>query len=98
MCLYMSKLHSNVKAHKLSATKQIVEHAFDGREFDTIWEEFDEIPLGIGAIAQVGDHRNVTNHRYTKQKSIPHWCLLLSCQVLRPMEVEGRKYHGFANK
>ena len=49
----MAKLHSNVKAHGLSATKMIVEHAFDGRPFDTIWEEFDEIPLGIGAIAQV---------------------------------------------
>jgi aarF domain-containing kinase len=49
----MSKLHSNVKAHTLSATKRIVENAFDGRQFDTIWEEFDSTPLGIGAIAQV---------------------------------------------
>ena len=49
----MSKLHSNVNAHALSATKRIVEHAFDGRAFDTLWDEFDEIPLGIGAIAQV---------------------------------------------
>jgi aarF domain-containing kinase len=49
----MSKLHSDVKAHRLSATKRIVEHAFDGRSFDTIWEEFDDKPLGIGAIAQV---------------------------------------------
>ena len=49
----MSKLHSNVKAHRLSATKRIVEQAFDGRQFDSIWEEFDDTPLGIGAIAQV---------------------------------------------
>jgi aarF domain-containing kinase len=49
----MSKLHSNVKAHKLPATKRIVEQAFDGRQFETIWEEFDSTPLGIGAIAQV---------------------------------------------
>jgi aarF domain-containing kinase len=49
----MSKLHSNVKAHRLLATKRIIENAFDGRTFDTIWEEFDEMPLGIGAIAQV---------------------------------------------
>lgn len=53
MCTYMSKLHSDVKAHRLSATKRIVEYAFDGRSFDTTWEEFDEKPLGIGAIAQV---------------------------------------------
>lgn len=49
----MSKLHSNVNAHKLSETKRIIEEAFDGRAFDTIWDEFDEMPLGIGAIAQV---------------------------------------------
>jgi aarF domain-containing kinase len=49
----MSKLHSNVKAHKMYATRKIIEQAFDGRPFDTIWEEFNEIPLGIGAIAQV---------------------------------------------
>jgi aarF domain-containing kinase len=49
----MSKLHSDVKAHRLSATKKIIENAFDGRSFDTIWEEFDDKPLGIGAIAQV---------------------------------------------
>jgi aarF domain-containing kinase len=49
----MSKLHSNVKAHRLSATKRIIERAFDGRRFNTIWEEFDKTPLGIGAIAQV---------------------------------------------
>jgi len=49
----MSKLHSNVKAHRLSATKRIVETAFNGRSFDTIWDEFNAKPLGIGAIAQV---------------------------------------------
>lgn len=49
----MSKLHSDVKAHPLLATKRIIENAFDGRSFDTIWEEFDATPLGIGAIAQV---------------------------------------------
>jgi aarF domain-containing kinase len=55
----MSKLHSNVKAHKLSATKRIVQQAFDGRQFDTIWEEFDSTPLGIGAIAQVIPNLNI---------------------------------------
>jgi len=49
----MSKLHSNVKAHRLSATRQIIEATFDGRPFDTIWDEFDPKPLGVGAIAQV---------------------------------------------
>ena len=52
----MSKLHSDVKAHPLSATKRIIQHAFEGRHFDTILEEFDDRPLGIGAIAQVRPH------------------------------------------
>lgn len=49
----MSKLHSNAPAHSLHATKRIVRAAFDGRDFDEIFDEFDETPLGVGAIAQV---------------------------------------------
>lgn len=49
----MSKLHSNAPAHSLHATKRIVEAAFGGRDFDEIFDEFDEKPLGVGAIAQV---------------------------------------------
>jgi aarF domain-containing kinase len=53
MCAVMSSLHSNAPAHPLSVTKRIVERAFDGRPFGEIFEEFDERPLGVGAIAQV---------------------------------------------
>lgn len=53
MCEIMSKLHSHAPAHSLHATRRIVKAAFDGREFDEIFEEFDEKPLGVGAIAQV---------------------------------------------
>lgn len=49
----LSKLHSNAKAHSLRATKRIVSQAFGGRKFEDIFEEFDETPLGVGAIAQV---------------------------------------------
>ena len=49
----MSKLHSNAPAHSLHATKRIVRAAFGGRDFDEIFDEFDETPLGVGAIAQV---------------------------------------------
>jgi len=49
----MSSLHSNAVAHPLSDTKRIIEQAFNGRPFDTIFDEFDEKPLGVGAIAQV---------------------------------------------
>ena len=53
MCEIMSKLHSHAPAHSLRQTKKTVEAAFDGRAFDDIFDEFDEIPLGVGAIAQV---------------------------------------------
>lgn len=53
MCEIMSKLHADAPAHSLHATKRIVRAAFDGRRFEDIFEEFDEKPLGVGAIAQV---------------------------------------------
>lgn len=49
----MSTLHSNAPAHSLEVTKRTIEEAFDGQKFDDIFEEFDEKPLGVGAIAQV---------------------------------------------
>jgi len=49
----MSTLHSNAPAHSIHNTKKIIEKAFDGRPFEEIFEEFDETPLGVGAIAQV---------------------------------------------
>ncbi|KAH8158680.1 hypothetical protein CIB48_g9565 [Xylaria polymorpha] len=53
LCNVLSKLHSNAPAHSLHATKKIVQAAFDGRPFEEIFEEFQEQPLGVGAIAQV---------------------------------------------
>ncbi|KAI4618052.1 uncharacterized protein J4E87_008061 [Alternaria ethzedia] len=53
MCSIMSTLHSNAPAHTLQVTKRTIEAAFDGQSFDDIFEEFDEKPLGVGAIAQV---------------------------------------------
>ncbi|PVH99117.1 ABC1-domain-containing protein [Periconia macrospinosa] len=53
MCKTMSTLHSHAPAHSLETTKRIVEEAFNGRKFEDIFVEFDETPLGVGAIAQV---------------------------------------------
>jgi aarF domain-containing kinase len=53
MCDIMSELHSNAPAHSLHETKRIIRKAFGGRAFEDIFEEFDEKPLGVGAIAQV---------------------------------------------
>ncbi|KAK5213305.1 hypothetical protein LTR41_000884 [Exophiala xenobiotica] len=53
MCKVMSTLHSNAPAHSLRHTKRTICEAFGGRNFDEIFLEFDEKPLGVGAIAQV---------------------------------------------
>src|SRR5579859_4553109 len=53
MCEIMSQLHSNAPAHSLHETQRIIRRAFDGRPFAEIFEEFQEKPLGVGAIAQV---------------------------------------------
>lgn len=47
------RLHSNGKAHSLKYTKRVLEKAFK-RPFDQIFIEFDPKPMGIGAVAQVG--------------------------------------------
>ena len=52
LCMIMSSLHSNAPAHSLKITKATIERAF-GRRFEDIFEEFQEKPLGVGAIAQV---------------------------------------------
>ncbi|RKF74495.1 ABC1 family protein C21C3.03, mitochondrial [Golovinomyces cichoracearum] len=53
MCEIMSQLHSNAPPHSLEETKKIIMQAFDGRPFEEIFQTFDEVPLGVGAIAQV---------------------------------------------
>ncbi|KAH8690961.1 putative ubiquinone biosynthesis protein [Talaromyces proteolyticus] len=53
LCDRMSSLHSNAPAHSLQSTKKTLSKAFGGLAFEAIFEEFDEEPLGVGAIAQV---------------------------------------------
>ena len=52
LCERLGALHSRGKAHSLSHTKRVIERIFE-RPFDEVFEEFDETPIGTGAIAQV---------------------------------------------
>ncbi|KAL6298715.1 hypothetical protein BKA93DRAFT_41003 [Sparassis latifolia] len=52
LCDRLGALHSRGKAHPLSHTKHVIEDVFQ-RPFDEVFEEFDETPIGTGAIAQV---------------------------------------------
>ncbi|KAH3680041.1 hypothetical protein WICPIJ_008422 [Wickerhamomyces pijperi] len=53
LCCELSQLHSNAKAHSLKYTKEILIESFGGLKFEEIFDEFQETPIGVGAIAQV---------------------------------------------
>ncbi|KIY69170.1 protein kinase [Cylindrobasidium torrendii FP15055 ss-10] len=63
LCDRLGELHSHGKAHSLEHTKKVISRAFN-RPFEEIFVEFDDEPIGSGAIAQV--HRAVL-----KQDLIP---------------------------
>ena len=52
LCDKMGAMHSRGKPHQLECTVYIIEKVFQ-RPFEEIFEEFDETPIGTGAIAQV---------------------------------------------
>lgn len=53
MCDELGNLHSNAKKHSIRYTKRILRQSFGGLPFEEIFEEFNEEPVGVGAIAQV---------------------------------------------
>jgi aarF domain-containing kinase len=52
LCERMGKMHSQGRRHSLAHTKRVIERVFQ-RPFDDVFEQFDETPIGSGAIAQV---------------------------------------------
>ena len=52
LCTLFGRLHSNGKPHNFKFTKKVLEKAFH-KPFDEIFSEFDQEPMGIGAVAQV---------------------------------------------
>lgn len=52
LCDKLGAMHSHGKPHSFSHTKRVIEHVFQ-KPFREVFEEFDEEPIGTGAIAQV---------------------------------------------
>jgi len=48
----LASLHSHGKPHPLRHTKSVIQAVFQ-RPFDQVFEQFEEVPIGSGAIAQV---------------------------------------------
>jgi len=53
LCSRLAKLHSSVTPHKFSYTKRVIQDAFGGLPLYVVFSEFEETPIGVGAIAQV---------------------------------------------
>ncbi|KAI8591064.1 ABC1 family-domain-containing protein [Geranomyces variabilis] len=52
VCSTLGKLQSHVSPHSFKATRKVIKQEY-GVEIDEMFEEFDEKPIGVGAIAQV---------------------------------------------
>ncbi|KAF5368444.1 hypothetical protein D9758_002279 [Tetrapyrgos nigripes] len=52
LCARLGALHSHGKPHSFRHTKKVIERVFQ-RPFEQVFEEFEEQPIGTGAIAQV---------------------------------------------
>ncbi|KAL9248635.1 putative serine/threonine-protein kinase abkC [Drosera capensis] len=68
LCLELSKLHSKAPEHSFAYTKKTVENAF-GRKISEIFDNFEEIPVASGSIAQV--HRATLRFRYPGKEVKP---------------------------
>ena len=72
LCDELGQLHSNAKPHSLKQTKKILSKSF-GMPFEDIFDEFNEQPVGVGAIAQVYlaklSNRAITKARDEDKKS-----------------------------
>ncbi|KAI9120558.1 hypothetical protein K1719_007591 [Acacia pycnantha] len=73
-----AELHSKAPEHSFSYTKKTIERSF-GRKISEIFENFEEVPVASGSIAQV--HRASLKYRYPGQQGKP---LMVAVKVRHP--------------
>ncbi|KAI3740801.1 hypothetical protein L2E82_31275 [Cichorium intybus] len=78
LCNELSKLHSKAPEHSFAYTKKTVEKAF-GRKISEIFDDFEEIPVASGSIAQI--HRASLKYKYNGKRVKP---LLVAVKVRHP--------------
>lgn len=78
LCTELSKLHSKAPEHSFAYTKKTVEKAF-GRKLSEIFDDFEEVPVASGSIAQI--HRAVLRYKYHGKPIKP---LLVAVKVRHP--------------
>lgn len=78
LCTQLSELHSKAPEHSFSYTKKTIEKAFN-RKLPEIFDNFEEIPVASGSIAQV--HRATLKYRYPGKQAKP---LVVAVKVRHP--------------
>ncbi|XP_057417640.1 uncharacterized protein LOC130711884 [Lotus japonicus] len=78
LCTKLSELHMKAPEHSFSYTKKTIEKAF-GRKISEIFDNFEELPVASGSIAQV--HRASLKYRYPGQQAKP---FLVAVKVRHP--------------
>lgn len=78
LCAELSKLHTKAPEHSFAYTKKTVERAF-GRKLTEIFDDFEEVPVASGSIAQV--HRAFLKYRYRGRQVKP---MLVAVKVRHP--------------
>ncbi|KAI3716922.1 hypothetical protein L1987_68154 [Smallanthus sonchifolius] len=78
LCTELSKLHTKAPEHSFSYTKKTVEKAFS-RKISEIFDDFEEVPVASGSIAQI--HRAVLRHKYRGKQIKP---LVVAVKVRHP--------------
>ncbi|KAF1890465.1 hypothetical protein Lal_00041206 [Lupinus albus] len=78
LCIKLSELHTKAPEHSFSYTKKTIERAF-GRKISEIFENFEELPVASGSIAQV--HRASLKQQYSVQQGKP---LVVAVKVRHP--------------
>ncbi|EXB66021.1 hypothetical protein L484_002400 [Morus notabilis] len=78
LCGKLAELHTKAPEHSFAYTKKTIERAF-GRKISEIFENFEEIPVASGSIAQV--HRASLRFRYPGQQVKP---MVVAVKVRHP--------------
>ncbi|KAJ0456212.1 putative ABC-type Cd(2+) transporter [Helianthus annuus] len=78
LCTELSKLHTKAPERSFSYTKKTVEKAF-GRKISEIFDDFEEVPVASGSIAQI--HRAVLRYTYRGKQIKP---LVVAVKVRHP--------------
>lgn len=78
LCVKLSELHTKAPEHSFAYSKKTIERAF-GRKLSEIFDDFEELPVASGSIAQV--HRASLRFRYPGQQGKP---MVVAVKVRHP--------------